>query len=119
MAVVATRSGWAPGVTRSVGAGPEPVVRPADANIKLRYCSISRVQVLLGLVHPSRKWSRSRKEQPVLLTRWVVLLVTETESDAALSMRPPGRPKKSAPGQEAKQETKQASKASNRKDETT
>ena len=79
---------------RSVAAGPEPVLRPTDADVKLRYCSTSRVQELLGLVHPSRKWSRSRKEQPVLQSRWAVLLVMETESDAALYMRPPGRPRK-------------------------
>ena len=94
MAAMARRSGGAPDVMRSVAAGPEPVLRPTDAGVELRCCSTSRVQEPLGLVHPSRKRGRSRKEQPVLRSRWVVLLVTETESDAALYMRPPRQPRK-------------------------
>ena len=94
MAAVARRSGGVLDVMRGVAAGPEPVLRPTDADVELRYCSTYRVQELLGLLHPSPKWSRSRKEQPVLRSRWVVLLVTETESDAALYMRPLGRPRK-------------------------
>ena len=53
----------------------------------------------------------------MLRSRWVVLLVTQTESDAALYMRPLGRPRKEKV--EGKQETKQASKAGKRKEETT
>ena len=54
--------------------------------MELRYCSTSQVQELLGLVHHSRQWStsKSRKEQPVVKSRWVVLIVTETESEPAL-----------------------------------
>ena len=116
MAVVARRSGGAPDFMRSVAAGPEPVLRPTDPDVKLRYYSTSQVQELLGLVHPCRKWSGSRKEQPVLRSRWVVLLVSEAVSDAALYMRPPGRPRKEK--EEGKQETKQASKARKGKEET-
>ena len=111
MAAVARRSGGAPDVMRRVAAGCEPVLRPTYSDVELRYCSTSRVQELLGLVHPSRKWSRSLKEQPVLRSRWVVLLVTKRESDAALYMGPPGRPRKGK--EEGKQETEQASKACN------
>ena len=117
MAAVARHSGRAPAAMRSMAAGPELVLRPMNTDIELRYCETSQVQELLGLVHPSRKWSRSRMEPPVFRSRWVVLLVTETESNAALYMRPPGRPRKSAHEQEAKQETKQASKAHKRKEE--
>ena len=49
--------------------------------------------------------------------RRLVRILTETESDVALCMRPLWRPRKSAPQQrkqEAKQETKQASKARKR-----
>ena len=42
-------------------------------------------------------------------TWWLVLIVTETESDAVAGMRAPGRPRT--------QETKQASKARKRKEE--
>ena len=73
----------APNVMRSVAAGAEPVLRPADADIELRYCGTSQVQELLGFLHPNHKWGRSRKEQPMLRSRWLVLLVKETESDGA------------------------------------
>ena len=68
------------------------MLRPTEADMELRYCSTFRVQEVLSLVHPSRKWSRSRspKEQPVVKSRWVVPIVTETESDTALYMRAPG-----------------------------
>ena len=84
---------------------------PGAPDMELRYCSTSRVQELLGLAHPSRQWSRSktRKEEPVAKIRWLVLIVTETESDAVVGMRAPGRPRR--------QETKQASKARRRKEE--
>ena len=72
--------------------------------MEMRYCGTSRAQELLGLAHPSRQWNRSktRKEETVAKTRWLVLMVTETESDAVVGMRAPGRPRR--------QETKQASK---------
>ena len=54
MAAVARCSGHAPDVMRSVAAGHEPVLRPTDADVEQRYCSTSRVQELLGLMHPSR-----------------------------------------------------------------
>ena len=103
MAVVARRSGWDPDVMRSVAAGPEPVLMSGAPDMELRYCSTSRAQELLGLVHPRRQWSRSKthKEEPVAKTRWLVLMVTETESDAVVGMRALWRPRR--------QETKQAS----------
>ena len=85
---------------------PPPSYRRASND---RIASTSWVQELLELVHPSRKGSRSPKQQLVLKSQWVVLLVSEMESDVALYMRPLGRPSKSAPEQgkqEAKQETK-------------
>ena len=99
MAAVTRRNRRAPDMIRSDAARPEPVLGSTDIDIKLRYCSTSRVQEFLGLVHPSRnlKWSSSRKELPLLQSRSVVRLVTETESEAALYMRPRGRPRKSAP----------------------
>ena len=112
MVVGPRRSGRAPNVMRSVAAAPHAVLRPP----------YRPVQDLLGLVHPSRQWRRSRcrKEQPVVKSRCVVLIVAETESEAALYMRVPGRPRKSAPEhgkQEGKQEAQQASKAHKRKEE--
>ena len=89
MAAAAKRNGRVLDVMRSSAAGPEPMLRPTEADMELRYCSTSWVQEPLGLVHPSRKWSRSRswKEQPVVKSRWVVLIVTELESDGALYVR--------------------------------
>ena len=113
MATVETRSGRAPHVVKSVAAGPQPVLRPTDAGIELRYCSTCPVQDLLGWVRPTCKWSRSRKQQAVRKSPCVVMLVTETESEAVVYVRPPGRSRRSTPHQgkqEAKQETKQASK---------
>ena len=71
MAVVARHSGQAPDVMGSTAAGPEPVLMPGDADMELRYCSTSRLQELLGLVHSSRQWSRSktRKKQLVVKSR--------------------------------------------------
>ena len=104
MAVVARQSGRAPDAMRSVAAGPEPVLMPGAPDMELRYCSTSRALGLLGLAHPSRHWSRSktRKEETVAKMRWLVLMVTETESDTVVGMRAPGRSRR--------QETKQASK---------
>ena len=84
---------------------------PGAPDMELRYGSTSRAQELMGLVHPSGQWSwsKTRKEEPVAKTRWLVLFVTETESDAVVGMRAPGRPRR--------QETKQASKARKRKEE--
>ena len=96
MAVVARRSGLAPNMMRSVAAGPEPLLMPCALDMELRYCSTSGAQELLGLAHPSRQWSRSktRKEEPVAKTRWLVLIVTETESDVVVGMRASGRPRR-------------------------
>ena len=104
MAAVARRSGRAPDVMKSVAAGREPVLMPNAPDMELRYCSTSRAQELLGLAHPSRHWSRSktRKAETVAKARWLVLMVTETESDAVDGMRAPRRPRR--------QETEQASK---------
>ena len=52
----------------------------------------------------------------MLRSRWVVLHVTATQSDTALYMRPPERPRKEK--DEGRQEIKQASKARKRKEET-
>ena len=105
MAAPARRSGRAPDAMKSVVAGPEPVLMPAAPDMEWRYCSTSRAQELLGLAHPSRQWSRSktRKAETVAKARWLVLMVTETESGAVDGMRAPGRPRR--------QETKQASKS--------
>ena len=104
MVAVASRSGRAPNVLKSVAAGPEPVLMPGAPDMELRYCKTSRAQELLGLAHPSRQWSKSktRKEETVAKTRWLVVMVSETESDAVVGMRAPARPRR--------QETKQASK---------
>ena len=104
MAAVARRSGCAPDMMRSVAAGPDPVLIPGAPDMELRYCSTSRAQELLGLPHPSRQWSRikTRKGDMVAKTRWLVLMATETESDAVVGMRALGQPRR--------QETKQASK---------
>ena len=102
MAAVARRSGRASDVMKSVAAGPEPVLMPGAPDMELRYCSTSRAQELLGLAHPSRQWSKTRKAETVAKGRWMVLIVTETESDAVVGMRAPGRPRR--------QETEQASK---------
>ena len=122
MAVVARHSGRALDVMRSTAAGLEPLLMPGDADVVLRHYSTSRVQELLGSVHPSRQWSTSktRKEQLVVKSWWLVLIVTETESDRAVGTRALGRPSKSAPEQgkqEGKQETNPASKATKRKEE--
>ena len=111
MAAVARRSGRAPDVMRSVAAGPEPMLMRDAPEMELRYCGTSRAQELLGLAHPSRQWSRSmtRKEEPVAKTWWLVLIVTETETDAVVGMRAPGRPRR--------QGAKQASKARKGKEE--
>ena len=111
MAAVATRTGRAPDAMMSVAAGPEPVLMPGVPDMELRYCTRSRAHELLGLAHPSRQWSgsKTRKEEPVAKSWWLVPMVTETESDAVVSMRAPRQPRR--------QETKQASKAHNRKEE--
>ena len=102
MAAVARRSGRAPDVMKSVAAGFEPVLMPRAPDMELRYCSTSRAQELLGLAHPSWQWSKTRKAETVVKARWLVLMVTETESDAVVGMRGPGRPRR--------QETEQARK---------
>ena len=91
IAPVARCSGRATDVIRSAAAGPEHVLRPTEADTELRSCTTSRVQELLGLVHPSCKWSTSTscKQQPVVNTQLVALIVTGMESDGALYMRPP------------------------------
>ena len=65
-AMMAGRSGRGPNMTKSVAAGPEPVLRPTNAGIELRYCNTSRVHELFGLVHLGCMWSMSLKEQHVL-----------------------------------------------------
>ena len=67
-----------PTVMRSLAAGPKPVLMPGAPDMELRYCSTSRAQELLGLAHPSRQWSSSktRKEELVAKTWWLVLIVT-------------------------------------------
>ena len=90
MAAVARRNGRAPNVMKSVAAGPEPLLMPSALDMELRYCSTSCAQELLGLAHPSRLWSKTRKAETVAKARWLVLMVTETESDAVVGMRAPG-----------------------------
>ena len=102
MAAVARRNERAPDVMKSVAAGPGPVRMPGAPDMELRYCSTSRAQELMGLAHPTRQWSKTRKAETVAKARWLVLMVTETESDAVVGMRVPGRPRR--------QETEQASK---------
>ena len=102
MAAVVRRSGRAPDVMKSVAAGPEPLLMPGAPDMESRYCSTSRAQELLGLAHQSRQWSKTRKAETVAKAQWLVLMVTETESDAVVCMRAPGRPRR--------QETEQASK---------
>ena len=83
---------------------------PDAPDMELRYRSTSRAQQLLGLAHPIGQLSRSmtRKEEPVVKSRCLVLIVRESKSAAVVDMRAPGRPRK--------QETKQASKARKRKE---
>ena len=83
MAAVARRSGRARDVMRSLVAGSEPVLMPADSDIELRYCSTSQAQELLALVQPSHQWSsrKTGKVQLAPLSRWLVLIVTDTETD--------------------------------------
>ena len=99
MAAVARRSGRAPDVMRSTATTPEPELMPGAPGMELRYYSTLRAQKLLGLAHPSRQWStsRTRKEEPVVKTRWLVLVVTEPGSDAVVGMMAPGRPRKQEP----------------------
>ena len=66
---------------------------PGAADVELSYRRTSRAQELLGLPHPSRQCSRSktRKEETPAKTRWLVLMITETDSGAVVGMRAPGR----------------------------
>ena len=111
MAAVGRRSGRAPDVIRSVAAGPEPVLMLGAPDMELRYCTTSQAQELLGLAHPSGQLSRSKtcKEEPLVKTRWLNLMVTATKSYTVVGMRAPRRSRR--------QETKQASKAHKRKEE--
>ena len=104
MAAVARRIGRAPDVMTSAAAGPEPFLMPGASDMESRYCGTWRAPELLGLARPSRQWSTSktRKEETVAKTWWLVLMVTGTESDGVVGMRAPGQPRR--------QETKQASK---------
>ena len=102
-------------------ASPEPA-RPMGVDIEMRYCTTSREPDLFGLLHPSRMGSRTPEQEHILKSQWVVVLVTETESDAALYMKPNERPRKSAAEQskqEAKQESKQVRDRRERRKEST
>ena len=88
MAGVARRIGRAPGVVRSVAAGTEPMLRPTDADIELRCYTTSRVPELLGMVHASRKWSSSRKEQPVLQSRWALFCFSASRAPSGSHVHP-------------------------------
>ena len=72
----------------SVVSGPKPLPMATDGGIELGSCSTSRVQELFGLVHPNRMWRRSPKQEHILESQHVVVLVIETQSAAALYMRP-------------------------------
>ena len=108
MAAVARRSGRAPDVMKSVAAGPEPVLMPGAPDVELRYCSTLRAQELLGLAHPSRQWSKTRGAETMAEARWLVLMVTETESDAVVGMRAPGRPRRQETEQPSKRKEEEA-----------
>ena len=95
LAALARRSGRGPDVMKSVAAGPEPVPKPTDAGIEVRYCGTSRMQEPFRLVHPSCQRSKSSKEEHIVNSRWVVMLVIKEESGGALYMKPPGRPRTS------------------------
>ena len=99
MAAVARRRGRARDVTRSPVAAPEPVLMPADAEIRLRYCSTSRAQELLALVQPSHQWSsrKTGKVQAAAMSRWLVLIVTETGTDMVVGLRNLGDQGKALP----------------------
>ena len=76
---------------KSAAAGLEPVLKPTDIDIELRYCSTSRVHKLFGLVY---RRSINSKQEHTLKSEWVVMLVIVTESDTTLYVNPSWRPTK-------------------------
>ena len=76
LAVVASGTGLGPHVMKSIAASLEPVLKPTDTNIEVRYCSTSRVQELIGLVHPRRQRRASSMQEHILkrLERWCLSL---------------------------------------------
>ena len=107
---MARHVGPGPEAMKSVGAGAEPVLQPSQVRTSgvPQYLPMSRA---LWLGAPPSLDVKSR---------WVVVLVTGTESHATLVINPPRRPRKSGVKrnkQEPKQQGRQASKRQNQMEE--
>ena len=94
IAAVVRRSGRAPDVMRSVVAGPEPMLLPGGPGHGAEVLQYLASAGVAGLGAPKSAVEQEQDPEEVAKTRWLVLMVTETESDAVVGMRAPGRPRR-------------------------